>query len=165
VSKGPWRILLPDVGPPTTVVFVDRWASHRHNPEVEVWYKMSIRIFDHPPPPGFFESARQNLLETYEIAEPPPHKKLPRVTYIDRQDTSRRMSDETHVRFLQVLETMQDEQKIEFRHMRLEKYPPVVQVDYVAWSDVSRRVLLGHVPSPVCKRHSPFSSGPAGCND
>jgi aspartate 1-decarboxylase len=100
---------------------------------------MSIPIFDHPPPFGFFQAARQHLLQTYAIAQPPSHKTAPRVTYIDRQNTTRRMSNQTHEAFLQVMLNMQGSGQIDFRHMRLEEYAPVAQVEVVAWSDVTSR--------------------------
>ena len=99
---------------------------------------MSPPIFDHSPPRGFFDSAWGHLLETYKIAKAPPRRLGPRVTYIDRQDTSRRMSDETHEQFLEVLLGMQHLREIEFRHLRLEEYSPTEQVEYIARTDVSR---------------------------
>lgn len=103
-----------------------------------MWFKMSIPVFDRAPPRGFFDSARDQLLGTYKIAKAPPHTLGPRVTYIDRQDTSRRMSDEMHERFLEVLLGMQQRREIELRHLRLEEYSPTKQVGYIARTDVSR---------------------------
>lgn len=124
------------------VAIIDRWATHRHNPVAEQWNKMLLPIFQANPPTHFFEPARQSLLETYHIH--PPHlasKHLPKVLYIDRQSTDRRLNNETHDALLDLFGEFGREGRMEFGHVLLEDLTPHQQIEVVAYADVSTQAI------------------------
>ncbi|WWC87964.1 uncharacterized protein L201_002866 [Kwoniella dendrophila CBS 6074] len=84
-------------------VIADRWASHRHNPLSDSLNKMAASIFSRPHPPFFFTPIRTALLSHLEIPLPQNRRdpqrslgKLPKIVYVDRQNTNRKLSNEGH---------------------------------------------------------------------
>ncbi|KAK1924496.1 hypothetical protein DB88DRAFT_490663 [Papiliotrema laurentii] len=116
------------------VAIIDRWVSHRKNPSADRWNKMSLPIFEQNPPVGFFESARQTLLETYEIRS--PALSAPHVVYVDRQNTDRRLPNETHDALLDLFAEFDHSGRVEFKHVVLEDLTPHEQIETVAYADI-----------------------------
>lgn len=110
--------------------FVDRAASHRNNPPANQWNKMSLPIFLHPHRSGFFTTKRDRLLSHYGILG--KQHPCPKVVYIDRQDTSRRMPDEVHVEFLKMLRELERGGYGRFEHVHLEDGSVLQQIAEVA---------------------------------
>lgn len=116
------------------VAVVDRWTVHRKNPSADLWNKMPEPILELQPPEGFFEPARKHLLEVYNLQ--PKAMTAPHVIYIDRQNTDRRMPNETHNGLIELLEGYHTLGQIEFRHVELEDLTPHQQIEAVAFADV-----------------------------
>ncbi|WVQ64977.1 uncharacterized protein L199_003147 [Kwoniella botswanensis] len=104
------------------VVIVDRYASHRHNPTANEWNKMSLPIFEElpSPPPPFFAHYRQKLLRNLHLSQPPVRAKvgkaldvIPKIVYLDRQETNRKLSDGDHTGLLGVLRNLEKDGKAE----------------------------------------------------
>ncbi|WWC96890.1 hypothetical protein V866_003765 [Kwoniella sp. B9012] len=104
------------------VVIVDRYASHRHNPIANEWNKMSLPIFEElpSPPPPFFAPYRQKLLRNLHLSQPPVRAKvgkaldvIPKIVYLDRQETDRKLSDDDHTGLLEVLRNLKKDGKAE----------------------------------------------------
>nr|XP_019050433.1 hypothetical protein I302_00865 [Kwoniella bestiolae CBS 10118]OCF29363.1 hypothetical protein I302_00865 [Kwoniella bestiolae CBS 10118] len=102
------------------VVIVDRYASHRHNPIANEWNKMALPIFSElpAPPPPFFTPYREALLHNLGLAIPPTRQqygkslnKIPKIVYLDRQDTNRKLTEGDHKGLLDVLKGLEKERK------------------------------------------------------
>ncbi|OCF56474.1 hypothetical protein L486_05323 [Kwoniella mangroviensis CBS 10435] len=102
------------------MVIVDRYASHRHNPIANEWNKMSLPIFEElpSPPPPFFAPYRQNLLQNLHLSVSTARGRVgkalndvPKIVYFDRQETSRKLSDEDNDGILGVLRDLEKDGK------------------------------------------------------
>ncbi|KAK6907405.1 hypothetical protein I203_101399 [Kwoniella mangroviensis CBS 8507] len=102
------------------MVIVDRYASHRHNPIANEWNKMSLPIFEElpSPPPPFFAPYRQNLLQNLHLSVSTARGRVgkalndvPKIVYLDRQETSRKLSDEDNDGILGVLRDLEKDGK------------------------------------------------------
>lgn len=140
---------------------VDRWASHRNNPEAEIWNKMSIDMFEAPAirrdPKAFGEfwsPFRDRTLRHHSIkldVEAGPKALIPVVGYVDRQKTGRRLSPEAHQGVIQMFEALHAEGKLVFKHLHFEDFLPQQQLAQVAPVDVSfRRAAQLMIDSDRC---------------
>ena len=118
------------------MAFVDRFASHRNNPSAGKYNKMAIPIFEHPSRPAFFEPHRQKVLRRYAV--PSRQLSCPKIAYIDRQDTSRNMSEPLHDEFLRMLLDIEDEGLGFVERLWMEDLEVVEQLRQVADATVSR---------------------------
>ena len=100
---------------------------------------MLLPIFEAGPPAGFFNPARETLLNTYHIH--PPSAGTPRIVYIDRQTTSRRLPNETQDALLDTFHEFEKDGRAQFRHIILEELTAHEQIEAVAYADV------GHLTS------------------
>lgn len=98
---------------------------------------MLLPIFEANPPIHFFEPARKALLDTYHIHAPTSEDRLPKLLYIDRQNTDRRLPNETHDALLDLFGEVRDQGRMEFEHVLLEDWTPHQQIEKVAYADVS----------------------------
>lgn len=100
---------------------------------------MAVPIFEHPHSTGFWNQAREKLLRHYSI---PIHTDLPRppkVVYVDRQTTDRRLHTADHEALVELLRDMERRGRIQFLHATLEEMTGVEQIKTV--SDASVRPL------------------------
>lgn len=102
---------------------------------------MAVPIFEHPHRPHFFDSVRSRLLYHYGISG--KHLACPKIVYIDRQDTKRRMPDELHAEFLDMMRDMETEGYGQFEHISLEDISPLQQLREVADASVSTTGIAG----------------------
>jgi hypothetical protein len=109
---------------------------------------MSLPIFEQNPPVGFFEPARQTLLETYEIRS--PALSAPHVVYVDRQNTDRRLPNETHDALLDLFAEFDHNGRVEFKHVVLEDLTPHEQIETVAYADVSDAFAFSRAGVVLC---------------
>jgi hypothetical protein len=96
---------------------------------------MALPIFEAHPATDFFEPAREALLETYRI-RPPPASHLPRIIYIDRQKTDRRLPNQTHDALMDLFVVYVELGKIQFDQAVLEDLTSHQQIEAVAYADV-----------------------------
>ncbi|WVQ93474.1 hypothetical protein IAU59_000548 [Kwoniella sp. CBS 9459] len=125
------------------VVIIDRWAAHRHNPLTDAVNKMSASIFVRPHPPFFFTPTRLALLSHLSIPVPPARmepqrslRKLPKIVYVDRQDTGRKLSAEGHAEMAVVLGEMEAVGKATVGHKKMSKLVLPEQIEAVADADI-----------------------------
>jgi hypothetical protein len=128
-----------------TVVIVDRGAS-TSDPLVQKWNKMAIHALSLPHSPNAFEPLRHSMAKHlgHRFSSAPirsrPGKSLgsvPKVVYIDRQDTSRHIVREDHEGLLRVLGKMKGDGEIEFLHGEFGKMKHGEQVGSIMDADVS----------------------------
>ncbi|WRT65744.1 uncharacterized protein IL334_002692 [Kwoniella shivajii] len=126
------------------VVIVDRYASHRYNPIANEWNKMALPIFSLLPshPPAFFKPYRDNLLSSLNLkpeSRVQPNKALkviPKIIFVERQETNRRLDKVAYEGLLQVLEQFQSEEKAIIALPHLPELSFKEQVDSVKDADI-----------------------------
>ena len=96
---------------------------------------MAVPIFEHPHRPHFFKSTRSRLLYHYGISG--KHLPCPKIVYIDRQDSKRRIPDELHEEFLDMMRDLERTGYGQFKHIHLEDISPLQQLREVADASVS----------------------------
>nr|XP_031858488.1 uncharacterized protein CI109_006133 [Kwoniella shandongensis]KAA5525560.1 hypothetical protein CI109_006133 [Kwoniella shandongensis] len=124
-------------------VIIDRWASHRHNTLSISLNKMAASVFSLPHPPFFFTPARLSLLNNYDVA-PPPHRlgpskslyNIPKILYVDRQGTERKLSGEAHAGLAVVLGELESMGRARVVHKKMEKISHEEQIRNVADVDI-----------------------------
>ncbi|WWC60350.1 uncharacterized protein I303_102921 [Kwoniella dejecticola CBS 10117] len=107
------------------VVLIDRWASHRYNPKANVWNKMALDVFDSLPSSAIspsqtdiglqsmFSGYRDQFLDYMEIRPLQRGKagmavyEIPKIVYVDRQASSRRLVPEAHRDLLLILRDLE----------------------------------------------------------
>lgn len=119
------------------MVFIDRWASHRYNPQAEIWNKMSLPVFELPHETDFFEPSRRRLLEHYDLITGVENKTCPKIVYIDRQRSKRRFTSATHTKLLNTLHKLEEAGLGVFHHVLLEDLSVIEQIQVVSDADVS----------------------------
>jgi hypothetical protein len=97
---------------------------------------MAVPILTRPFRTGFFESKRQQLLSYYSI--PSKRQACPKIVYVDRQKTNRRMPDETHEGFMAMLRGLEEDGYGRVEWVRAEDMGAVEQVRAVADATVSK---------------------------
>jgi hypothetical protein len=103
------------------VVIADRGASTT-DPLVQEWNKMALHALSLPRPREAFEPLRASMSKFLKVStasrkiEGKALKKIPKVVYVDRQDTSRRLKDEDHEELVEYLKKMEKKGKVEFVH-------------------------------------------------
>ncbi|WRT65752.1 uncharacterized protein IL334_002700 [Kwoniella shivajii] len=124
-------------------VIADRWASHRHNPLSDSLNKMAASIFSRPHPPFFFTPVRLALLSHLEIPLPPnridPQRalgRLPKIVYVDRQNTDRKLSKQGHQELSVVLGEMEALGKAVVGHKKMGKLNGREKVESVHDADI-----------------------------
>ncbi|KAF5349079.1 hypothetical protein D9756_009425 [Leucocoprinus leucothites] len=167
----------------STVVFdraliINRRAAHAH-PWGGRWSKMIAGTQElqapefspessSPSNEGFWSPIRKTLthntlgyLPTFasltdrRIISPPSDKsELPLVTYIDRQGTGRRLTEESHKSLVDALSELEAEGVCEIKIVRMENVPLREQIRLAARSAVSFGVLLYHGDPEVAKAYS-----------
>jgi hypothetical protein len=129
------------------VVVVDREASTQ-DPDVNAetgWDKMALAVSTFPCSPDFWTPTRQAMLDY--VGAPVLNRPrigaslspLPKIVYVDRQTSRRRLSDDDHRDLMTALLTFRDTGKITFRHAKLEEMSHEEQVGMVADADVSQQ--------------------------
>ncbi|WWC60369.1 uncharacterized protein I303_102940 [Kwoniella dejecticola CBS 10117] len=125
------------------IVIADRWASHRHNPLSDNLNKMAASIFSRPHPPFFFTPIRHALLNHLEIPVPKARRdpqraldKIPKIVYIDRQDTNRKLSSEGHKELSVVLGEIEALGKAHVGHKKMGKLDGRSQIEAVHDADI-----------------------------
>jgi hypothetical protein len=96
---------------------------------------MSVPIFETPHRANFFKPYRQRLLDHYDISSKPAA--CPKIVYIDRQSSSRRLSDATENDLLDLLRGVEKSGQGRFHHVILEDLTVVQQIEVVADATVS----------------------------
>jgi hypothetical protein len=103
------------------VVIADRGASTT-DPLVQEWNKMALHALSLPRPREAFEPLRSSMSKFLKVStgsrkiEGKALKKIPKIVYVDRQDTSRRLVDDDHEELVEYLKKMEKKGKIEFVH-------------------------------------------------
>jgi hypothetical protein len=132
------------------VVIVDRTAAGKA-PLSHKWNKMALQVFTQPHPTDFFDPVRAKFLSSLsiplKIREPKTHiyrirsKSITplKVMYVDRQSTSRRLTDESHSSVVKILNRLKDEGKISWVHGKFNEMLIKEQVASTAAADVSYR--------------------------
>lgn len=96
---------------------------------------MAIPLFLRTLPSHFFSAARLHLLQRYRLT----HRNLetwPRVVYVDRQNSTRRMPQADHEGVLDILDFLQRSGRAETEHLILEQLSPEEQLAAVAGASV-----------------------------
>jgi hypothetical protein len=108
---------------------------------------MALPMFEQPLTPHFFAQARQKLLAHFSISSyapplQPGEKRIPKVIYIDRQNSDRKLKDEDHEGLEELLRDMHKMGVLDFDDVVLEDHSKGEQVEKVAGADVGRPRLL-----------------------
>lgn len=110
---------------------------------------MALQVFTQPHPTNFFDPVRAKFLSSLSIPvrirEPKTNIYRIRsksatslkVVYVDRQSTSRRLTDESHLSVVKILDRLQDEGKISWVHGKFNEMAIREQVASTAAADVS----------------------------
>jgi hypothetical protein len=96
---------------------------------------MSLPIFETPHRPNFFQATRNRLLEHYHITLP-SEGKCPKIVYIDRQSSHRRLPDDTHLELLAVFKGLEAAGFGTFVDVVMEKLSVIEQIEVVADANV-----------------------------
>ena len=105
---------------------------------------MALPIVEAEPPLGFFDPARDSLLRNYKIHSPKERK--PRIIYIDRQSTDRRLPDATNFDLLETCREIAEDGQAVFDHIVLEELTGPQQIAAVAFADVRPVFLSFRLP-------------------
>lgn len=103
------------------MIIADRGASTT-DPLVQEWNKMALHALSLPRPREAFEPLRASMAKhlktssTSRKIEGKALKKIPKVVYVDRQDTSRRLKDDDHEELVEYLRKMEKKGRVEFVH-------------------------------------------------
>ncbi|KAL0959222.1 hypothetical protein HGRIS_014500 [Hohenbuehelia grisea] len=101
------------------VVIVDRWAAHRvDGSEAQIWNKMTADIMASLAPIDWWAPLRTSLMQRLGIEEAPPARIV--ITYIDRQNTTRRLVDEDHASLIDALSQFARENDVEVNMVQME---------------------------------------------
>jgi hypothetical protein len=136
------------------VVIADRGAS-TIDPLVQEWNKMALHALSLPRPREAFEPLRTSMskyLKTSSISRKTAGKalkKIPKVVYVDRQDTSRRLKEDDHEELVEYLRKMEKKGKVEFVHGKFGSLGLRDQVKSVLDADV--RYSFPVITSPVSR--------------
>ena len=102
---------------------------------------MAVPILDRPLRPHFFAPARQRMLN--HLGHTGTIASIPKIVYIDRQSTDRRLVASDHENLLELLHKLDETGAVETSHVLLEKLSPKQQV--LAVADLT--VGIGPTPS------------------
>jgi hypothetical protein len=109
---------------------------------------MALHALSLPRPREAFEPLRTSMskhLRTSSISRKTAGKalkKIPKVVYVDRQDTSRRLVDEDHEELVEYLRKMDKKGRVEFVHGKFGNLGLKDQVLSVLDADVRSSILL-----------------------
>ncbi|WWC92045.1 uncharacterized protein L201_006999 [Kwoniella dendrophila CBS 6074] len=121
------------------IAIADRWAAHRAGDQVKYWNKANADLPSLPVPLTWMDPLRDQI-KRLAIAEGCDFKrknpKVPIVLYINRQLTSRRLTDEDADELVEEMEKLAEEGVIEFYNEYMEKLPRVDQFCLAMKSDV-----------------------------
>jgi hypothetical protein len=123
---------------PFEVVFVDRYAFHRHNTLAQDWNKMALPSFTLPHSPSILSLFRHALFESLSIPTPAKTADKVKIVYLDRQASSRRLRADDHLGLMDVLEDMaRVRQDFTFVHAKLEEMDKRAQIEAMSDARVS----------------------------
>nr|ODN89283.1 hypothetical protein L204_06220 [Cryptococcus depauperatus CBS 7855] len=124
-------------------VIIDRWASHRHNALSDSLNKMAATVLSLPRPPFFFIPSRISLLSHLHIPIPPTRpgpvkiwNKVPKIVYVDRQGTNRRMTEDSHAGVAVVLGELEASGIAIVEHKKMERLDRAQQIEAVSTADI-----------------------------
>nr|XP_019050432.1 hypothetical protein I302_00864 [Kwoniella bestiolae CBS 10118]OCF29362.1 hypothetical protein I302_00864 [Kwoniella bestiolae CBS 10118] len=136
------------------VVIIDRWSSHLYNTLANQWNKMALDVFSllpsiPPPDPSsskgvesIFSPYRDRFLGYMNIQSLHRHKtgtalhEIPKIVYVDRQSSSRRLLNGTHDDLLDVLDGLDHRGKAKIQVGRLEEMSYGDQIRLFADADI-----------------------------
>ncbi|KAL7424708.1 hypothetical protein Q5752_000392 [Cryptotrichosporon argae] len=128
------------------VVIEDNDASHFGDTANSIWGKIALNALHAAPSPYYYRTIRQTLLRRLGIRDPGARPALgraldhvPKVVYIDRQNTNRRLVDDDHRRLVHLLEEFAGAEKAHVVHARWDRIEPEDQVEITSDADI----LLG----------------------
>lgn len=128
----------------SSVVITDRQVSTLH-PLVHIWNKMALGAFNLPHRPAFFEPVRQKLLSSLHLQsslgryQESKRSGEVKIVYVDRQDTSRRLTDEGQENLLELLRALESEiEGVRMEHGLFGKIGVEQQIEAVSDADVSQ---------------------------
>ena len=139
------------------MVIADRGASTT-DPLVQEWNKMALHALSLPRPREAFEPLRASMAKHLKTSSTSRKtagkalKKIPKVVYVDRQDTSRRLVDDDHEELVEYLRKMEKKGKVEFVHGKFgslglkDQVMSVLDAD-VRWFFFSQLIHLDQVPT------------------
>jgi hypothetical protein len=144
------------------VVIADRGASTT-DPLVQEWNKMALHALSLPRPREAFEPFRSSMSKFLKTSSTSRKnagkalKKIPKIVYVDRQDTSRRLKDEDHEELVEYLRKMEKKGKVEFVHGKFGSLGLRDQVKSVLDADVRYPLISSSSlnPSSPEKEHGP----------
>ncbi|KIK62619.1 hypothetical protein GYMLUDRAFT_164784 [Collybiopsis luxurians FD-317 M1] len=109
-SSGLWNdmIALDETIVFTRVGLISRETAHRH-PFGHRWFKMMASTMSLSVPVGFWEPLRKAVVTRYGLSDKPKDSSKPVVTYISRQSTGRRLTNEAHEGLIKSLKELKEE--------------------------------------------------------
>ena len=130
-----------------TVILADRFGGHA-GPTSS--YKPWGDAFRLDVPKNWFQPLRERLLIDYKgpipverTKEGAPKTKLPVITYITRQTTTRRLTDESHDELMKELDRIRKEKLAEVNVEEFEERSVEDQIVIMGRTSVSRGLLFG----------------------
>jgi hypothetical protein len=102
---------------------------------------MALAVLTQPHPSNFFEPVRSRFLTNLGIpVKTRDRTAMPRpahVVYVDRQATNRRLTEDSHLAVVAVLDRLEAEGSITWVHGKFGEMPVHDQVEVTAAADVS----------------------------
>lgn len=136
------------------MVIADRGSSN-FDPVVQSWNKMALHALSLPRPHSAFEPLRISMSK--HLGSPIKSRKklgkaigkIPKIVYIDRQDTSRHLVNEDHEALVDTLRGMGKRGEVVFVHGRFGEMGLREQIETVLDADVRALLFfLFRVPCP-----------------
>ena len=126
------------------MVIEDRWASARYSKVVEGYNRQPLSALQLPFSHNFLDNTRNALFESIGIdtsltvrpAYGKPIRRIPKIVFVNRQSSDRKLDTETHKALLGVLKKMDDDEKARVFHVRWEEMSRRSQMEMVSDADV-----------------------------
>ncbi|GFZ42512.1 hypothetical protein JCM24511_00228 [Saitozyma sp. JCM 24511] len=127
------------------VVIVDREAfvqSSSSSASSDGWNKLALPVTSRSPSPHFWTPTRRAMMSYvaapfFERALPGARLgPVPKVVYVDRQASKRRLRHEDHLGLMDTLLSLRDSGRIAFKHAKLEDLSHAEQVTMVSDADI-----------------------------
>jgi len=127
---------------------------------------MALHALSLPRPREAFEPLRSSMSKflktssTSRKIEGKALKKIPKVVYVDRQDTSRRLVDDDHEDLVEYLRKMEKKGKVEFVHGRFgslglrDQVMSVLDADVRCFSSLNSFISIKYLPAEKMHGHN-----------
>lgn len=121
------------------LVIVDRFAAHRYGQRNGMWNKMTAELSRIQAPSNWISPLRERMLSLGHLFGCElEHRRsnVPVVTYINRQKTGRRLTDEDAENLLVVMSELDRQGVIEFHNAEMENIPRIAQFCLATKTDI-----------------------------